>query len=105
METISGINAIRRAELLCKAGGDFSICFFPYSRTKQRADGDQLKLKTYERVVLRTPLPHDKFDIDGKHFLLFLTDDQQPRSCYRALIRYIAFSDENYKLKKVIWYE
>lgn len=64
-----------------------------------------MQLKKYEHVVCRTPLPHDKFDIDGKHFLLFLTEDQQPRSCYRALIRYIGYSDENYKLKKVIWYE
>lgn len=104
MDTIKGIDAIRRAELLCKAGGDFSLCFFPYSRSKARGE-QQLKMKKFERVVLRTPLPHDKFDIDGKHFLLFLTEDQQPRSCYRALIRYIAFSDEDYKLKKVKWYE
>ena len=103
MGTIKGIDAIRRAELLCKTGGDFSLVFFPYSRTKQVAE--HVELKTYERCTTRRPLPHDKFDIDGKNFFLFLTEDQKPRSCYRALIRFIGFSDDNYKLKKIIWYE
>ena len=54
---------------------------------------------------MRLPLPHDKFDIDGKHFFLFTTDDDKPRACYRVLIRYIGFSDENFKLYRVLWYE
>lgn len=92
-----------RAELLSKTGGSFTLSFFPYSRKK--GNEDTVQLKTYERCTLRTPLPHDKFDIDGKHFLLFLTEDLKPRSCYRVLVRYIGFSDEEYKLKKIIWYE
>ena len=54
---------------------------------------------------MRLPLPHDKFDIDGKHYFLFSTEDGKPRCCYRVLIRYIGFSDEGNKLKRVTWYE
>lgn len=80
------------------------LVFFPYSRTK-KAEADTVELKKYEHCTLRTPLPHDKFDIDGKHYLLFQTADLQPKSCYRVLVRYIGYSDEDYKLKKITWYE
>lgn len=103
MDTIKGTDAIKRAEAVSKLGGSFSLSFFPYSRKKQNPE--KVGLTTYERCTLRTPLPHDRFDVDGKHYLLFLTEDLKPRSCYRVLVRYIGFSDENFKLKKVIWYE
>jgi len=104
METIKGIAALQRAELISKMGGSFSISFFPFSRKKPSADLDA-QLKTFQNCTMRLPLPHDKFDIDGKHFFLFTTDDDKPRTCYRVLIRYIGFSDENFKLYRVLWYE
>ena len=91
------------AETVTKAGGDFTLSFFPFSRKKPGAD--KVSLKTYEHCACRKPLPKDKFDIDGKHFFLFLNEDDEPKSCYRVLIRYIAFSTDGYKLKRVIWYE
>ena len=91
------------AEAVTKAGGDFTLSFFPFSRKKPGAD--KVSLKTYEHCTCRKPLPKDKFDIDGKHFFLFLNEDDEPKSCYRVLIRYIAFSTDGYKLKRVIWYE
>lgn len=91
------------AETVTKAGGDFTLSFFPFSRKKPGAD--KVSLKTYEHCTCRKPLPKDKFDIDGKHFFLFLNEDDEPKSCYRVLIRYIAFSTDGYKLKRVIWYE
>lgn len=91
------------AETVTKAGGDFTLSFFPFSRKKPGAD--KVSLKTYEHCTCRKPLPRDKFDIDGKHFFLFLNEDDEPKSCYRVLIRYIAFSTDGYKLKRVIWYE
>ena len=103
METIKGTLALQRAETLSKMGGTFSIAFFPYSRTK--AIPDRIKMKTYSGCRMRTTLPKDKFDIDGKHYLLFLNDKDEPRSCYRSLIRAIGFSDEDNKLYRVIWYE
>lgn len=104
MDTIKGIAALQRAELISKMGGTFTISFFPFSRKKPSADPDA-QLKTFQNCTMRLPLPHDKFDIDGKHFFLFTTDDDKPRACYRVLIRYIGFSDENFKLYRVLWYE
>lgn len=103
METIRGIDAIQMAESVSKLGGDFTISFFPFSRHRKLPD--KVCLKTYEHCTCRKPLPHDKFDIDGKHFFLFLTAADEPKACYRVLIRYIAFSNDGYKLKRVIWYE
>ena len=65
---------------------------------------DRVGMKVMSGCTCRTPLPHDRFDIDGKHFFLFLDKDQKPKTCYRVLIRYIGFSDEDFKLKKVVWY-
>ena len=83
METIKGIAALQRAELISKMGGSFSISFFPFSRKKPSADPDA-QLKTFQNCTMRLPLP---------------------RACYRVLIRYIGFSDENFKLYRVLWYE
>lgn len=102
MDTIRGIDAIRKAELVSKAGGVFSIAFFPYSRSGRSGT---LQLKTYTGCTCRLPLPHDRFSIDGKHFFLFSDAEMKPKMCYRCLIRYIGFPDDGYKLKKVIWYD
>lgn len=102
METIDGATALRRAEAVSKTGGSFHLYFFPYSRKKQNPD--TVRLKAVENCICRLPLPHDRFDIDGKHFFLFSDPDGKPKACYRVLIRFIAFSDDNFKLKKVIWY-
>lgn len=104
METIKGSLALQKAETLSKMGGTFCISFFPYSRKKANRE-EKVKLKTYAGCVMRTPLPHDKFDIDGKNYFLFLTADGQPKMCYRTLIRAIGFSDEDNKLYRVKWYE
>ena len=104
METIKGIDALKRAEALSKIGGDFCLSFFPYSRKKPSLESNT-QLKTFEHCTMRIPLPHDRFDIDGKHYFLFNTEDGKPRSCYRVLIRFIGFSDDNYTLHRVIWYE
>ena len=103
MRTISGRLALQRAEALSKVGGNFSLCFYPYSRKK--GNPDRIEMKTAERCTMRRPLPHERFDVDGKNYFLFSTEDGQPRMCYRCLIRFIGFSDENYMLYKVVWYE
>ena len=103
METIRGIDAIAKAETISKIGGYFSIVFFPFSRKKPSKGA--IELRTYAHCVCRKPLPKDRFDIDGKHFFLFSDSEGNPKTCYRNLIRYIGFQDDNYTLKKVIWYE
>ena len=45
------------------------------------------------------------WDIDGKNFFLFLTEDGKPKACYRALIRYMSFSTDGNKLKQIKWYD
>ncbi len=102
MEKITIKDAIRRAELVTKRGGTFSIAFFPYSRTKGNLG--KVKVKTFKNCTCRLPLPHDKFDIDGKNFFLFSTEDGKPRTCYRCLLLYISFSDDT-TLKKIIHHE
>lgn len=91
------------AETVSKTGGDFIISFFPFSRKKSVSG--KVWMKTYGHCTCRKPLPRDKFDIDGKHFFLFMDGDDKPKTCYRVLIRFIAFSTDGYKLKRVIWYE
>lgn len=103
METIRGIDALRRAEAISKAGGSFSLSFFPFSRKKPGAD--PVELRSFSGCTMRLPLPDEKWELKGKHYFLFLTSDGKPRSCYRALIRYIGFSNEDNKLYRVIWYE
>jgi hypothetical protein len=104
MDTIKGSVALQKAEVLSKAGGTFNLAFFAYSRTK-KPGASSVPLKMFSGCTMRKPLPHDKFDIDGKNYFLFLTSDGQPRSCYRALIRAIGFSDEDNKLYRVKWYD
>ena len=103
MDTIRGTDAVAMAESVSRMGGDFLISFFPFSRQK-KPEG-KVALKTFGHCTCRKPLPHDKFDIDGKNFFLFLNENDEPKACYRVLIRYMAFSKDGYKLKRVIWYE
>ncbi|MGM9763351.1 MAG: hypothetical protein ACI3ZQ_04965 [Candidatus Cryptobacteroides sp.] len=104
METIRGIDAVAMADTVSKMGGDFTVGFYPFSR-KKKSTAMLQELSFHKHCKCRKPLPHDKFDVDGKNFFLFLDEDDQPKACYRVLIRFIAFSTEGYKLKKVIWYE
>lgn len=103
MDTMKGIVALQLAETVTKGGGSFSISFFPFSRSKP-ATGNA-ELKTYRNCTMRKPLPHEKWDIDGKNFFLFLTEDGKPKACYRALIRYMSFSTDGNKLKQIKWYD
>lgn len=95
--------ALQLAETVTKAGGSFSISFFPFSRRNPQTGS--VALKTYENCRMRKPLPHEKWDIDGKNFFLFLTEDNKPKACYRSLIRYMSFSSDGNKLKQIKWYE
>lgn len=102
MNTLKGITALKRAEIVTKRGGDFTIAFFPHNRTMVQEG--TVKLKTYEHCTMRKPLPHEKWETDGKNYFLFSTADGEPRICHRCLIRAMAFSDDKYKLNKIHWY-
>ena len=103
MDTMRGIDAIRKAEAVSKAGGDFSLCFYPYSR-KANPQPEKTQLVTREHCTMRRPLPHEKWEVDGKNYFLFSNADGQPRVCHRTLIRYMSFSCDGYKTHKINWY-
>ena len=103
MNTLRGIDALKKAETVSKAGGDFTISFYPYNRTKPTA-GFTIKMQTLEHCTMRRPLPHEKWETDGKNYFLFSTMEGEPRICHRSLIRFMAFSSDSYILHKIIWY-
>lgn len=95
---------MQAAEAATKAGGDFCLCCFPYSRLKA-PESKTVQMKTYEHCTMRRPLPHEKWEVDGKNYFLFTAADGKPKTVHRTLIRYIGFSGDKYKLNKVKWYE
>ena len=76
----------------------FKIAFFPYSRAKGEASAT---LTVKENCTFRKQLPKDQFSVDSDNFFLYTDQDGNPRSCYRVLVRFIGFPQDNYKLKKV----
>jgi hypothetical protein len=100
-ETISISEAVRLArevsqlpEPQCR----FTICFFPYSRSKNEASS---QLMTKEGCTFRAQLPRDWFAIDSDNFFLYSDAHGNPKACYRVLMRYIGFAVEGYKLRKI----
>ena len=102
MKTLRGIDALKAAETASKSGGDFTICFFPWNRAKPGQE--PVKMQTLEHCTMRRPLPHEKWETDGKNYFLFSTQDGEPRMCHRSLIRFMAFSTDGYILHKITWY-
>lgn len=80
--------------------GHFTIAFYPYSRTKGTASN---KLLTKERCKFRSQLPQERYSVDSDNLFLFTDKEGEPKMCYRILIRFIAFPQDNYKLHKVEW--
>ena len=96
---MNGIDAIKLATEISKIpDGNFTIAFFPCSRSKGEASN---KLRVISGCKTRAQLPSDKFDIDGENFFLFEDADGNPKMCYRILIRYMGFPQDNYKLRKI----
>jgi hypothetical protein len=98
---INGHEAIQRMEDISKLpGGCFNISFYPCNLTKDEASAE---LKTYTGCRFRLPLPHDKWEIDSDNYFLFEDSVGNPKTCYKVLIRFVAFSSDNFKLLKLIW--
>jgi hypothetical protein len=98
---MDGIHAMQWAREISKLpGGDFTLCFFPYSRTQGMA-GDKLVIK--QHCKYRTQLPGECFSVDSENYFLFEDKDGNPKMCYRILIRYMGFPQDGYKLHKINW--
>lgn len=100
METITGYDARRAMEDIGKIGGDFTICFYKYSRTRRTAS---TKLEILKNCRTRAQLSNERFSIDGANLFLFESRGE-PKMCYKLLIRFVGFSFDDYKLKKVNWF-
>ncbi len=98
---MDGISAMQWARELSKLPeGDFTVVFFPYSRKRETAS-DVMTVK--EHCKWRKQMPDERISIDPDNLLLFTDGDGEPRMCYRILIRYMAFSQDGYKLHKINW--
>ncbi len=95
------MDAISLAKEISKLpDGRFTIVFFPYSAATGKAS---VTPRVVERCKARTQLPKDKFFRDSDNYFLFEDEDGNPKTCYCILIRFIGFSNDNYKLRKVNW--
>lgn len=100
-ERLDGIHALELAREISKLPeGCFTIAFFPYSKTSGKGSG---KMVVKEKCKFRSQLPQERFSIDGDNFFLFLDENDNPKTCYRILIRYMGFPHDNYKLHKIKW--
>ena len=100
MNAIDGIDAIKLAnEISNIPDGCFIISFFKCNLTKLQASAE---LETRKGCKIRSQLPQDKFRYDGDNYFLFNDNENNPKSCYRILLRYIAFPPD-FKPLKVNW--
>ena len=99
--TLKGPHALQWAREISRLPqGDFHIAFFPYSRTTGEATP---QLKVMKHCRWRTQLPKEEFSESSENYFLFSDHDGNPKMCYRILIRYMAFPNDNYKLHKIDW--
>ena len=102
MEIIDGIDAIRMMQEVCKLpDGDFTIAFFKYNRTTGEAVP---KLQVRKHCRTRAQLPQEIFTIPSDNYFLFVDDQGDHKTCFRVLIRFIAFPP-HYNLIKVKWFD
>jgi len=101
MQTMAGIEALRLAREISKLpDGTFTVAFYPYNRGRKKASG---RLRVIEGCKTRAQLPHDKFWIDSENYFLFADSTGAHKTCFRVLIRFMGFPQDNFKLRKIQW--
>lgn len=100
-KTISGPEAIRRMRLVSKVkDASFTLIHFTCNLKKQTGG----ELRKVERCVLRPSLPDGVMKVNPDHYLTYVdVSTDEPRMCWKKLIRYAAFPP-NYQLLKVNWF-
>lgn len=78
--------------------GTFTIAFFPCSLMKGEASA---KLSVKDGCKSRAQLPTDAFALDSDNYFLFTDKDGNPKMCYRSLIRFMGFPQDNFTLRKI----
>lgn len=98
---MDGLSALQWAREISKLPeGHFTVCFYPYSRARGMASSTMV---IKENCKYRKQLPNEKYQVDSENYFLFTDGDGEPRMCYRILIRYMGFPNDNYKLHKINW--
>ncbi len=98
---LTGIQALRLATEVSKVpDGTFSIAFYQYNRATGQAS---TKLVVRHGCKVRAQLPREAWEVDGENYFLFTDADGNPKTCWRILIRFIGFPQDNFKLRKINW--
>lgn len=101
-KTISGPDAITRMRNL---RGVKDAWFSITHITCDISRGKSGEMRHVSRARLRSQIPDNQFKIDSDHFLAYEDMDiDQPRTCYKKLIRYVAFPP-TYETLKVEWFK
>lgn len=96
---MKGMEALSLAHEISKIpDGSFVIAFYPCSKSKGIASN---KLTIKRGCKTRAQLPNEIFDIDSDNFFLFSDSEGLPKMCYRILIRFMGFPQDNFKLRKL----
>ena len=101
MNTIKGIDAIRKAREVCKLpDGSFKIAFFKYDRNNGKASA---RLQVRDKCTIRSQLPQDVVQVPSDNYFLFKDKHGEHKTAFRVLVRFIGFPPD-YKLLKVKWF-
>lgn len=101
MKSIKGIDALSLATEVSKLpDGTFTVAFYKYNAQTGVAE---TKLRTIRGCKARKQLPTDQFNKDSDNYFLFQDGDGHPKTCYRYLIRFMGFPNNNFELRKVEW--
>ena len=101
INTISGTLAIQRMREMRHSGDGFEMQHITWNKKKRASDG----LRVVRRAKVRPALPSEKFFPHADLFLPYIDIDlDEPRTCYKHLIRMVAFPP-NYEPLKVNWHE
>jgi hypothetical protein len=100
-KTISGTEAIRRARnLKFVPGASFTLIHLSCN-LKEKKPGRTVK---HERCRVRPALKDDTFQLDGDLYFTYEDlDANEPKMCFKRLMRYIGFPP-NYELLKIDWF-
>lgn len=100
-QIISGAEAIRRMRLISKMKDEtFTLIHFTWNM-KTRVGGE---LRKVEHCRLRPAMPEKVTKVDPDHYLTYtIADLDEPRMCWKKLLRFVAFPPR-YELLKVDWF-
>lgn len=102
MKEISGSEAIARMR---EIRHNQKLFFELHHLTYNHATGKTHGLRRVARCRIRKSLPKEAFSLPSELYLPYTDlDMQEPRTCFKKLIRYVAFPPR-FELMKVNWFK